>query len=401
MEFRKISTDSDFEQFSEVSSFAFGIKADFNQKIIELLRKAEEKGKLTGYGAFEGEKLISALLIFNFDMHFRNSLLPMGGIAFVCSRPEYRGKGYIRNLLIKSIEIMDKNGQVVSTLYPFSINFYRKYGWELFEVAKSVRIPAASIMDFDMEGYTFEIAKTADRDSVNFYNELVNYKYNLTLRDEWTWNNWILKSFNVGDLRETEITRQLLKVFKNEELVALAPFSYLRDGEGKNRIRVSHIATSDYDHLRAVLGFLKGLSHQFSEFDLFLPMDLNINMFLKERSIKQDIRELAMLRIVNLEKLSNLKIKSADFSFVIKIIDKNASWNDDVFEVSSKENTLAVVKTDKIPQLEMDIKTAAAVFSGFVSLKEAVDLKLVKKLSDVKIEEDMLPAETTFMVDFF
>ena len=401
MECKRLSTDIDFEQFAEVSSFSFGIKLDFNKKIIELIRKAEGRGKLSAFGVFEQDKLVSALIIFNFDMHFRNSILPMGGIAFVCSRPEYRGQGYIRYLLNKAIEIMNTNGQVVSTLYPFSINFYRKYGWELFETARFVKISASSIMDYDIKDYEFEILKSADEESIRFYNELVNYKYNLTLRDDWVWNNWILKSFNVGNLKESEITRQLIKVVKDDKIVALMPFVFYKDSEGKDRIRVEHIATKDKNNIKVCLNFLKKLSHQFSEFDIFLPMDLNINIFLKERTLKHEIKELAMLRVVNLEKLSGLQIGSDDFSLVIKVIDKNAPWNNGVFEIDCSNNVLNVLKSGKQPQLEMDIKAVALVFSGFLSLKDAINLKLVKKHTDIVVTENILPSETTFMVDFF
>jgi len=401
MKYKRITKEAEFEQFAEITSFAFGIKSRVNKRIIELLREAEGQRKCSIHGVFDGNKLVSSLVIFNFDMHFRDDILPMGGIAFVCSRPEYRGKGYIRYLLNKSIEVMNSNNLIISTLYPFSIDFYRKYGWEFFEKARYVRISMSAIMDFDIKDYDFEILKTADKESIDFYNNLVRSSYNLTLRDEWIWNNWILKGFNVENLRESEITRQLVKITRNGKVVALMPFVLYKDNEGRNRIRVEHLATKGIDNIKACFNFLKRLSHQFSEFDIFLPMDLNISFLLRERTVKHEIRELAMLRVINLEKFSGLRIRSADFSLVVKITDKNASWNDGIFEISCANNVLKISRCTKQPDFEMNIRTTSAVLSGFISLKEAIKTGLVKEYRDTDISDDILPKETTFMVDFF
>lgn len=401
MVYRRMTKESEFDQFIELTSFAFGIRVNVNRKIVELLRNAEKQGKCSIHGIFDGEKLVSSLAILNFDMHFRDDVLPMGGISFVCSRPEYRGKGYTRYLLNKCIEIMNENDQVISTLYPFSVDFYRKYGWELFETVRRIKISMDSIIDFDTEEYDFEILKTADKESIDFYNNLARTSYNLTLRDEWVWNNWILKSFNVENLRESEITRQLVKVKKDGRVVALMPFVFYKDDEGRNKIRVEHLATKSSNNVRACFSFLKRLSHQFSEFDILLPMDFNISAFLKERTLKHEIKELAMLRIINLEKFSELKIKSDDFSLIARINDKNAPWNNDIFKISCENNTLRVSRSSKQPDIEMDIKTISAVLSGFISLKEAIELGLAERFENIDITANILPKETTFMVDYF
>ena len=46
--------------------------------------------------------------------------------------PEYRQGGVTKGLLQAAFKKMKKDGQVLSVLSPFSIGFYRHFGYEVF-----------------------------------------------------------------------------------------------------------------------------------------------------------------------------------------------------------------------------------------------------------------------------
>lgn len=63
----------------------------------------------------------------------------MGGIAGVATWPENRRGGLVSKLLSKALARMNEEGQVLSCLHPFSVPFYRKFGWELYTDYKNIR----------------------------------------------------------------------------------------------------------------------------------------------------------------------------------------------------------------------------------------------------------------------
>src|SRR5438132_11992154 len=81
-------------------------------------------------GAYEGGRLRACLSIIDFRMFFGVYLRPCGGIAGVQSEPASRGRGYAGALLRRGLEIMREDGQYLSSLWPFSFDYYRRYGWE-------------------------------------------------------------------------------------------------------------------------------------------------------------------------------------------------------------------------------------------------------------------------------
>ncbi|OAA21216.1 GNAT family N-acetyltransferase [Kosmotoga sp. DU53] len=115
----------------EMAYFSFAAKRSVQELIKRFIDYALSSGTEIDC-VYDSNKLVAAYLLYPFQIRFRNSMIPMGGIGMVCSRPDYRGKGTIRFMLEKSIETMRDKGMIVSMLYPFNVSFYRKYGWELF-----------------------------------------------------------------------------------------------------------------------------------------------------------------------------------------------------------------------------------------------------------------------------
>jgi len=79
---------------------------------------------------FVDGRMQSLLEIIPFQAWFNDKKIPMGGISGVASPPESRRKGYVRKLMEYSLKDMKEKGFPISTLYPFSFDFYRKFGWE-------------------------------------------------------------------------------------------------------------------------------------------------------------------------------------------------------------------------------------------------------------------------------
>ncbi|GAB2675783.1 enhanced intracellular survival protein Eis [Paenibacillus thermoaerophilus] len=92
-------------------------------------------------GYFVEGKMASKLTVLPLRVFLNGESVPMGGVGGVATWPEYRRGGKVERLLHAALAQMKERGQNWSMLYPFSVPFYRKYGWELFADEKRYKIP--------------------------------------------------------------------------------------------------------------------------------------------------------------------------------------------------------------------------------------------------------------------
>src|SRR5579883_1559713 len=78
----------------------------------------------------EGQ-VVSCLTIIDASCWIGGAPVRMGGIAGVATRMEERRKGYAGQLLLDTARLLETRGYALSGLFPFSYDYYRKFGWEL------------------------------------------------------------------------------------------------------------------------------------------------------------------------------------------------------------------------------------------------------------------------------
>lgn len=99
-------------------------------------------------GWFDGDKLISQLAVYPFQVNIFGEIYDMGGLTGVGTYPEYANLGLMSQLMRQALANMREREQSISYLYPYSIPFYRRKGWEIisdkisFEV-KDTQAPEA------------------------------------------------------------------------------------------------------------------------------------------------------------------------------------------------------------------------------------------------------------------
>ncbi len=76
-------------------------------------------------------EVVAGLILYTYRCHYGSDLVSMVGVGGVGAAPQHRRKGYVRRLLVEALREMRGQEVATSTLYPFSYQFYRKFGWEL------------------------------------------------------------------------------------------------------------------------------------------------------------------------------------------------------------------------------------------------------------------------------
>src|SRR5262245_13254421 len=82
------------------------------------------------HGLADGDRLAAMAAVLPFRQWFGGRSVPMGGVAAVAVRPEYRGRGCARRLIRAALAAMRARGEVVSALFPSVLPPYRGLGWE-------------------------------------------------------------------------------------------------------------------------------------------------------------------------------------------------------------------------------------------------------------------------------
>jgi len=119
----------DLEAAIQMSEYAFRYRIT-EDKRAERLEHMDRHQQL--YGIKENGKLAAKLHLLPLAVRLGGQTIPMGGIAGVATYPEYRRNGYIKRLLSDTLYHMREQGMSVSMLHPFYVDFYRRFGYELF-----------------------------------------------------------------------------------------------------------------------------------------------------------------------------------------------------------------------------------------------------------------------------
>ena len=97
----------------------------------EKSRQESEQETDQHWGAFHEDGTLMAQIINNrFISNLDGTRVRNGGIGAVSTLPEYRMEGGVKEIFRALLPYAYADGEVISTLYPFSHSFYRKFGYE-------------------------------------------------------------------------------------------------------------------------------------------------------------------------------------------------------------------------------------------------------------------------------
>ncbi len=131
MEIRYINPDeaADFQKVS-AASFIWKFNAEEDSTV-----------NVPVLAAFENGKLIAGVEMYDFKTNYCGDFLDTIVVSGVCSQPEYRRMGGIREIFKKIGETAVENGWVFGFLHPFSIAYYEKFGYANLNRMFAVKVP--------------------------------------------------------------------------------------------------------------------------------------------------------------------------------------------------------------------------------------------------------------------
>ena len=378
----------------KISSIAFHIRVSDAEK--ERFREESEKDTTENWGAFAEDGTLMARIVNNrFETYLDGHVVRNGGIGAVSTLPEYRSSGAIREIFRGLLPSAYRGGEVLSTLYPFNHEFYRKAGYEtvcwknVYEMAPAV----LARYRFSGRAARWDEGKSAE-EFVRLYERFAS-GYNLSMRRA---EAEMVKRRMEGDsYRDGQFCYML---YEGDRPVAYLVY---RDVPAKEdpTLSVRDLAWLGREGFEAILGFLARFSADYGSIELPLPMGMELYSLLRgDRAydVRKTTRQDYMVRVIDARKLLALIRKPEGSRFVVRVTDDEIlPQNVGAWAVRGD----AAEPTDDQPDLVVSCRALGQMAVGAVSLDEACYREDVRVLGNEKTLEKVFVRKPIFVQDHF
>ncbi len=391
---------NDFDRSTDLSCYAF------QMELSEEARSSHKKelSECLLWGAYIDDQLAAQVQLLPLHVYIQGKRFAMGGVANVASWPEHRRGGMVAELLRIALERMRRDGQTISYLAPFSIAFYRRFGWETVVERKKLTIPSHVLAQARAQATTGTIARvTAEPAIIAELYERYAAQYNGMISRSETW--WQRRIF---DRRKGE-----LAVYLDDADIHQGYLHY----RVKNRELLIHeyVALTD-EARRSIWRYIALHESSIAHVSMYAPMNETVAYELGDASIEARTTPYFMARIVDVEAFLNaypfrpaqqrISAYGALTPVVLwlEVIDEHARWNAGLFRLTVDSDGHARVEREEgaDAQIRMDILTLSALLMGSRKVEHLYGTgRIAGSESDVQRLEVLIPSGCAFMNDFF
>lgn len=386
------------EQYNQLLRYVFQVTQNdlhqigWEEKEIERAKYPTLK-KASVLGWFDQDTLISQVAVYPMQVRIFGRTYEMGGLTGVGTYPEYSNQGLMHKLLCRALHDMKSRGQYISYLYPYSIPYYRRKGWEIisdkltYEIS-DYQLPKSRQVGGDVTRVPVEsdlVKETYQRFAMRTHGAL--------LRDELAWNEYFL--WDTDDL--------MAAVYCNEDNEPDGYLIYWMADE------VFHIKDMIFINEEARIGLWNFISAHFSMISKVIGnmfTDEPLAFLLEDADIKETISPYFMARIVDFEQFISrypFKADTVERKWTFTLTDPLLDWNQGTFTLCiSKDGVGNVVRSDKKSADCTDIQTMTTMLLGY---KRPDYLHRIGRIScsaqTIDMLEDSIEQQTPYFSDYF
>ncbi|MBR6477421.1 MAG: GNAT family N-acetyltransferase [Lachnospiraceae bacterium] len=318
------------------------------------------------WGAFdENGTLMGRIINHKFDFYLDGKTVRCGGIGGVATLPEYRDKGVVKSIYQELLPAAYKDGEVISALYPFKHEFYRKQGYEVVPAWNDYSLRPGLLCKYRFDG---EVCKWNMGDPITDFMTVYNVfapKFNLALRRT---EERMLDHLKVD---KPYIDRKFSYVMKQEgKPIAYVIFTDIRHDPAAI-LQVEECAWTGREGFHAILGFLARFEADYGTINITLPKGIELLRIVRS-PLAYDIQKIPqqnfMVRVINAKKLLEAIYKPLDCDFTIKVSDEIIKENNATYRVQA--GSVKVSKKEKA-DMELNQRALAQLAVGSLNLDEA------------------------------
>ena len=386
------------EQYNALLRYAFQVTdhqlSDVGWQEKEIIRaKFPTMEKADVIGWFDSDNLVSQVAVYPMHINVYGTTYDMGGLTGVGTYPEYSNMGLMHSLLEQALKNMRKKGQYISYLYPYSIPYYRRKGWELvsdkitykikdFQLPKKRQVP----------GFVRRVSPES-QEVRETYDRYAAHTHGAVLRDDLAWNEYWL--WDQDDI--------MAAIYYNEQDVPDGYVIYWIENE------IFHVKDMIYNTEEARIGLWNFISAHFSmitrvEGNTFTSEPLAF--LLEDAEIQETISPYYMARIVDFPEFVArypFKPDTKEREWCFTLIDPIMECNQGSFCLSiSKDGKGTVIPLAEPCNDQVTIQTMTAMLMGY---KRPCYLAKIGRLTTsedmIDMLEDAIEQSAPYVSDYF
>lgn len=386
------------EQYNQLLRYVFQVTDKELQEIgweeKEIIRAKSpilEQADVKGW--FDGDKLISQVAVYPMKVRIFNKTYNMGGLTGVGTYPEYSNQGLMHKLLYQSLKNMKEKKQSISFLYPYSIPYYRRKGWEIvsdkitYEI-KDYQLPKNKQVSGEVERVDVESEEVKKA-----YNRFAYQTHGALIRDDLAWNEYWL--------------------WDSDDLMAAIYYNDKNEPDGYVlywiKDEVFHIKDMIFINEEARTGLWNFISAHFSMINKVIGdtyTDEPLAFLFEDADIKESISPYFMARIVDLEEFIKQYPFKADTirrEWIFKMDDPILSWNQGNFKlVIDKNGKGQITRTSQKTEDKIDIQTMTTMLLGYKRPDYLYKIGRISCSNDtVDMLEDAIEQQAPYFSDYF
>ena len=386
------------EQYNQLLRYVFQVTDKELQEIgweeKEIIRaKSPTLEQADVKGWFDGDKLISQVAVYPMKVRIFNKTYDMGGLTGVGTYPEYANQGLMHKLLYQSLKNMKEKKQSISFLYPYSIPYYRRKGWEIvsdkitYEI-KDYQLPKNKQVSGEVERVDVESEEVKKA-----YNRFAYQTHGALIRDDLAWNEYWL--------------------WDSDDLMAAIYYNDKNEPDGYVlywiKDEVFHIKDMIFINEEARTGLWNFISAHFSMINKVIGdtyTDEPLAFLFEDADIKESISPYFMARIVDLEEFIKQYPFKADTirrEWIFKMDDPILSWNQGNFKLVIEKNGKGqITRTSQKTEDKIDIQTMATMLLGYKRPDYLYKIGRIFGSNDtVDMLEDAIEQQAPYFSDYF
>lgn len=373
MEIKHLTLDNATEHRSiAVAAFLQGraLSEAETSEIAELNIFPSEYNQGSWLGAFDSGELVGAMGVYDLKVNWDGRAAPLGAVSAVSCRADYRNQGVVSALLKEALAEMREAGQYLSALFPFSMSFYRKHGWEWVGERRVSTFPIDKIPRFDSGAFRIRLYENADAQTAieGVYREYAKRYRGMVQRDATQFPNFWKSHLGIRDNKNAY-------TIVCEDKASKEPKGYFtfRYPSAPEKVFLDGFTAVSPEALRALLRAMRSYSSQFEKFSWAAPADDPLPVFLHEHDLETVLTPVYMGRVTDvLGAFSEMRISSdISGSLTIGICDPVCEWNNGKFHIKASEGRIFASRATAQPDVVMSVQTLAQVYWGCPSLSRA------------------------------
>ncbi|TSI11336.1 enhanced intracellular survival protein Eis [Lysinibacillus sp. BW-2-10] len=355
-------------------------------------------------GWFDGDHLVSQILSLPFQVNVFGQVYEMGGITAIGTYPEYSKQGLMDQLIKETLTTMHKEGRYISYLFPFSIPYYRKKGWEIMCDIVEFQVKDTQFPHYkDLPGKIRRV-DTRSKDLISVYEQYASRTHGAMIRNIIAWNEKFHEDYWEEKFVDTDVQLQAAVYYDEDD----TPQGYMFYRIMEENFYIDEIVYLQEVARKGLWNFVS--AHKSMVYNAYGKTAGNepVAFLLEDSEIIQKVSPYFMARIVDVEPfLARFPFDEPNFHIRFKVTDRLVEWNNGLFDITSTDWKVTVKKITEEnlkPDItvEMSIQTLTTMILGYKRPKYLEKIERLRGKSEtIAILEDLIPLGIPTFIDYF